>query len=596
MMNNLKKHAQRILLLLLCAGCIKILYELSIIMFYEYSQPYSGDSHFFYTIGHGILQGFLPYTDLFETKPPGIFLLSAASLFFTGGRALGDLSEMIAILSPPLLFIGMYWQRTKKPNTVHQWAISIAAVLYFCILATFVGYTSGAYHTETFGVFFASLYCYCLLFLEPKKLSSLLCSTLCILCAIFFKEPFICILFACAILVSKQKEDFLYTYILPVLLAMFFGYVTLRMLGYWHGYLHVYLEEILSSRAGVFQPTWLSTIEIWMPFFGHQSIWRFSSLLSILVVSFLLFLPSIVQKKEWQKEAILIHGISIAIISLLSIIAIAMIVGLFGKASQNIVFVRVVILFALCSYGIYRLIQGWIREGERLSFSCRFLQIIAAILAMSLAVGSGGDYSPHQFSIAMPFLSLVGFLIFHSFFHQSAVGSEQSNVEKIIHSGALFLLCIIPFQLSTQPLLDRLPIEKQEEREARKAAELVDAILDACDQERYLIVGDAPKEKIWQFTKHVPLGPGFFQHQLNYPVSWRKPSIYFLQTFADNLGKKANIIVRLPPSAPQREIPPQLWRFVEKHFQSTPWKCAEKLEKPTTFDLLYRIHPLLPSS
>ena len=38
-----------------------------------------------WTIGHGILKGLVPYRDLYETKPPGIFLVSALSYLVTGG-------------------------------------------------------------------------------------------------------------------------------------------------------------------------------------------------------------------------------------------------------------------------------------------------------------------------------------------------------------------------------------------------------------------------------------------------------------------------------------------------------------------------------
>src|SRR2546422_741744 len=45
------------------------------------------DAYLYFTVGRGILNGLLPYKDLFETKPPGMFLLSALSLWITNGPA-----------------------------------------------------------------------------------------------------------------------------------------------------------------------------------------------------------------------------------------------------------------------------------------------------------------------------------------------------------------------------------------------------------------------------------------------------------------------------------------------------------------------------
>src|SRR3989338_10892941 len=43
------------------------------------------DAYIFMTVGRGILNGLRPYTDLFESKPVGVFLLNALSFRLTGG-------------------------------------------------------------------------------------------------------------------------------------------------------------------------------------------------------------------------------------------------------------------------------------------------------------------------------------------------------------------------------------------------------------------------------------------------------------------------------------------------------------------------------
>lgn len=42
----------------------------------------------YFAAGRGILNGLSPYIDIFETKPPGMFLLSALSLRVTGDERL----------------------------------------------------------------------------------------------------------------------------------------------------------------------------------------------------------------------------------------------------------------------------------------------------------------------------------------------------------------------------------------------------------------------------------------------------------------------------------------------------------------------------
>src|SRR4051794_25138269 len=63
-------------------------HELTLRLLYELQVPVHGDSAIYFTIGRGIVHGLVPYRDLFETKPPGVFLLAALSLLISGdGRS-----------------------------------------------------------------------------------------------------------------------------------------------------------------------------------------------------------------------------------------------------------------------------------------------------------------------------------------------------------------------------------------------------------------------------------------------------------------------------------------------------------------------------
>ncbi len=81
-------------------------------IWYEAHGPYNVDTPIYWAIGHGILKGFVPYRDMYETKPPGIFLLSALSYLVTGGGALTHVPPVIVLLFvalAPLAFARRWW-------------------------------------------------------------------------------------------------------------------------------------------------------------------------------------------------------------------------------------------------------------------------------------------------------------------------------------------------------------------------------------------------------------------------------------------------------------------------------------------------------
>jgi hypothetical protein len=62
---------------------LKSTYHLIYILSAE-SQRSVSDYLLYTVVGRGILNGLTPYIDLFESKPPGMFLLAAVSLLVSG--------------------------------------------------------------------------------------------------------------------------------------------------------------------------------------------------------------------------------------------------------------------------------------------------------------------------------------------------------------------------------------------------------------------------------------------------------------------------------------------------------------------------------
>ena len=72
------KHIHRWCLLTLGVAILVALGGLVAHVVFELSGVLHGDAMIFQTVGRGILNGIKPYSGLFETKPPGIFLMHAA--------------------------------------------------------------------------------------------------------------------------------------------------------------------------------------------------------------------------------------------------------------------------------------------------------------------------------------------------------------------------------------------------------------------------------------------------------------------------------------------------------------------------------------
>lgn len=54
---------------------------------YERQEIGNWDTYLYYTVGHALKEGKIPYADMYENKPPMIFLLASLSYNFTAAIA-----------------------------------------------------------------------------------------------------------------------------------------------------------------------------------------------------------------------------------------------------------------------------------------------------------------------------------------------------------------------------------------------------------------------------------------------------------------------------------------------------------------------------
>lgn len=229
---------------------------------YEMGGPATVDTTLYWTVGKGMLLGKQPYVDLFETKPPGIFVLSALSYAATGTSFLTHVAEVAA--ESVLFFTGALLailNARRLPVAVS----SLLAVVGFPF-ALYVAERSGEVQVESFGAAFLVAYAAIVAFWKTESAWKLLASSVTLLLAVGFKEPFVFCAAAIALVLSDSPKDFWRSFALPLSLALLGGMLFLFFSGNVGGYVGIYLDEMVNrhigsseglfARAGNLVPAW----------------------------------------------------------------------------------------------------------------------------------------------------------------------------------------------------------------------------------------------------------------------------------------------------------------------------------------------------
>lgn len=231
-------------------------------------SPISGDGAIFLGGGRALLNGLQLYRDAFETKPPGIFLLSAAS-HLLGGHDAARIFSILAVLT--VVGTSVICDRTN-------------GILIGAILAFYVTTRAGDYYPEAFGAAALCIYVAILYHPSPESWRKTFASTLAIATALLFKEPFLLSALAIGVYMLRSWRSFVRQYLVPQVLAlMIFGLVLLLM-GSFADYLHIYLPFMLNVRVGQSGASdWFTANDfivalVWLPFVllagSQEESWR----------------------------------------------------------------------------------------------------------------------------------------------------------------------------------------------------------------------------------------------------------------------------------------------------------------------------------
>jgi len=123
-------------------------------LLYELSGAFNAwDVNLYWTIGRGIINGILPYTGLFETKPPGIFILSALSFYFFDSTILTHIVQVLALLIIATVPLFAYILHSKEKSI---FGIAFSTLLGL-LLALYTHERAGLVQVESFGAAFGIL-------------------------------------------------------------------------------------------------------------------------------------------------------------------------------------------------------------------------------------------------------------------------------------------------------------------------------------------------------------------------------------------------------------------------------------------------------
>lgn len=220
----------------------------------------SADTSIFMAMGQGILNGLTPYVDLFETKSPAIFLLSALSLHLFGNAMLGNILGAIIITCIPVLIGILAWLQTKDA-TIAIWNALLALLLLLSSLLV-----TRPWQIEFFSAGFGLL-AMAIIAVQSTNILILAVKTfttaLCFFIAFYLKEPFIFSCIAGGLILTPHRKSLVLDVLLPVGLACMAWLIIMAATGYLDVYIHQFLPLLGETRrSAMSQPLWARGLNI----------------------------------------------------------------------------------------------------------------------------------------------------------------------------------------------------------------------------------------------------------------------------------------------------------------------------------------------
>lgn len=447
---------QFLMLCLLFIPLLIVFWEVYLRFQYELAGPYNWDTPIYWAVGRGILNGYIPWAEMFETKPPGIFLLSSLSFLLFDDVDLTHIVQVlvlgIVLITPALslIVLEMGQKDRKRTQYLHFWSI-LTALLFGSIWALYTAERSGEVQVESFGAAFACLYGLTLQFKSSQilfwRVSRLCALTLFILAACGFKEIFLFVILAISLVSISGVKAWMKLFVAPLLLAGALGFGTLWSLGWLDAYVHSYLRFSASTHVNRMGSPWARGLEIEHLYYDSKFFsWGLSYLIIGLVVMSLYV--------AWKTK--------------------------FPKMKLNLWVDHESTHLQVKHQEVFFLVVKW----------------ALAFYLVSLSIGFVGDFYNHHHVFAIPFVMTLFYVV-----------SQKLKPHLLFAGCTLSILTINPIDYQS-----RINIIHQNDIAMRAEAKYVDEVLDALNEEQYVFVGHHGAQ-LYAHTKHSPKGPLFFQYK-----------------------------------------------------------------------------------
>jgi len=260
----------------------KGLVDLGWTLAYEWHRPYVADNVLFIAMGRAIVNGLTPYVDLFENKPPVIFLLAALSLRLFDTIILGRMLQILTILVIPLItgFCG-YRLLQRSTEKSERWMDTLIVLLFGFVLAVLTSKWAGAFYPESFGIMFSLLYIAWFVTTRTSAWPAVLLGGMFVAGALGFKEVFLFSLLGIALVLSKSRPEFVVKFCLPLCVAVAIGALVLLVLGYLIPYITVDLSYLLRWHGDFMSLVHPEAAPFWQRGLPLSSFWHTAARVSV---------------------------------------------------------------------------------------------------------------------------------------------------------------------------------------------------------------------------------------------------------------------------------------------------------------------------
>lgn len=543
------------LLTALIANCIE---ELVFRLSYELKEIGNYDTYLYYTVGRALSEGKQPYLEMYENKPPMIYLLSAISYKLFGNFYLTNICSFLSFLTMlivPIVFCIISW-KNHKTNLILGVLTLIFTLATSLLFMFFSEEKSGEVQIEAFGtacLLLSMLFCYLIDLKKPAKFYSVWV----VLCGVFvgiatmFKEPFALVGAVVLLMFSHNKRDLLYRIIFPAVWALVTYVIILLLSNCFVPYFTIYLKNMFSSHISIYGSPFERFKNLKIIF---DYLYNFSKIIPLLIVVF---------------------------------------------------FITFAFKETLAHYS----------DNGIINVFCKFSGVIKAVLLLytvSFVVGLGGQYYNHHHVFAMPFYfallmifaeSLLSLKTERMAFKEIKQGflthkSENKKTESELFSKkvlknffayfALILLIIVQCDAftKTEDYVYGTDWVIETSKMTKVNAGYIDDILDATGENTYLWIGFNGYNP-YAYTKHLPSGPCFAQDENNF----KDENNFFVTSFLSQL-ESVNIVVMKNNQFELGVISDKVRDYVFENFCVQQPDCVinTEINKPETFShiILYR--------